>query len=114
MVASIVAIVIALIFFPGPEAEEDRVQAVRPRAVERKVPPEPVDEELLAARRPAYLRGIYVFVGLAVLTAIEFGIALAFEGSAVAFLFVVALAKAGVILQYYMHAGRLWGEEEVH
>jgi hypothetical protein len=113
MVASIVAIVIALVFFPGPDAEEDKVKAVRPRGVEKKVPPEPVDEELLAARRPAYLRGIYVFVGLAVLTAIEFGIALALEGSA-ALLFVVALAKAGVILQYYMHAGRLWGEEEVH
>jgi cytochrome c oxidase subunit 4 len=113
MVSSVVAIVLSLVFLPPIESAEEKVKAVRPRAVEREAPPEPVDEALVAARRPAYLRGIYVFIGLAVLTAAEFGISVALEGSAV-FLFVVALAKAGVILQYYMHVGRVWGEEEVH
>jgi heme/copper-type cytochrome/quinol oxidase subunit 4 len=58
----------------------------------------------------AYRLGIYVLVGLAILTAVEFGVALLFEGSA-ALLFVLALAKAGVILQYYMHLNNVWSEE---
>jgi hypothetical protein len=52
-------------------------------------------------------------VGLAVLTALEFAIAAALEGSTV-FLFVVALVKAGLIIQYYMHLNRAWSEEEAH
>ncbi len=63
---------------------------------------EPVDEEVLAGRKAAYRRGVYVFVGLAVLTAFEFVIAVVLSGSA-ALLFVLILAKAGLILQYYMH-----------
>ena len=35
------------------------------------------------------------------------------EGSVV-FLFVLALVKAGVIMQYYMHLDRVWSEEEAH
>jgi cytochrome c oxidase subunit 4 len=66
-----------------------------------------------AARSAAYRRGILVFVGLAILTAAEFGVALLAGGSPV-FLFVIALAKAGIIVQYYMHLGRLTGEEEAH
>ena len=52
-------------------------------------------------------------VGLAVLTALEFAVASLLEGSVV-FLFVLALVKAGVILQYYMHMDRVWSEEEAH
>lgn len=74
---------------------------------------EPVNEETLAARIAAYRQGIYVFIGLAVLTAIEFGIALALEGST-ALLFITALAKAGLVIQYYMHLNNVWSEEEVH
>jgi heme/copper-type cytochrome/quinol oxidase subunit 4 len=47
------------------------------------------------------------------LTALEFAVAGLLEGSAV-FLFVLALVKAGVILQYYMHLDRVWSEEEAH
>jgi hypothetical protein len=61
-------------------------------------------------RKAAYRRGFYVLVGLAVLTAVEFGVALLFEGSA-ALLFILALAKAGAIIQYYMHLDKVWGEE---
>jgi hypothetical protein len=68
------------------------------------------DEETLAARRAAYRRGVYVLVGLAALTAVEFGVALLFEGSG-ALLFVLALAKAGTIIQYYMHLDNVWSEE---
>ena len=69
-----------------------------------------MDEKTLAARKAAYRLGFYVLVGLAVLTAVEFGIAILFEGSA-ALLFVLALAKAGTIIQYYMHLNNVWGEE---
>jgi heme/copper-type cytochrome/quinol oxidase subunit 4 len=78
-----------------------------------KAPAKPMDPESVAARKAAYRSGIYVFLGLAVLTALEFGIALALEGSAV-FLFVVALVKAGLIIQYYMHLNQAWSEEEAH
>jgi hypothetical protein len=61
-------------------------------------------------RRAAYRRGFYVLVGLAVLTAVEFGVAVLFEGSA-ALLFVLILAKAGAIIQYYMHLDKVWSEE---
>jgi hypothetical protein len=52
-------------------------------------------------------------VGLAVLTVLEFLVASALGGSIV-FLFVLALAKAGLILQYYMHVNLLLSEEETH
>ncbi len=82
-----------------PEAEE--------------APAVPVDEQALAARKAAYRQGLYVLVGLAVLTALELAVASLLEGSVV-FLFVLALVKAGVILQYYMHLDRVWSEEEAH
>ncbi len=74
---------------------------------------EPVDEEVLAGRKAAYRRGLYVFIGLAVLTAIELLIAMALSGSAV-LLFVIILAKVGLILQYYMHVDQVWSEGEAH
>jgi heme/copper-type cytochrome/quinol oxidase subunit 4 len=74
----------------------------------------PVQPEESAEQRQkriaAYRLGIYVLVGLAILTAVEFGVAALFEGSA-ALLFVLALAKAGVILQYFMHLNNVWSEE---
>jgi cytochrome c oxidase subunit 4 len=79
---------------------------------ERAEPVEEVDEAVLTGRRAAYQRGLFVFVGLAVLTLIEFGIAI-WIGSVI-FLFLIALLKAGLILQYYMHLGKVWGGEEVH
>ena len=85
-------------------------------------PPKPADGEAQRAskpsprdraRRAAYRQGFLVLVGLAVLTALEFFVASALGGSIV-FLFVLALAKAGLILQYYMHVHLLWSEEETH
>lgn len=64
-------------------------------------------------RRAAYRQGFLVLVGLAVLTGLEFVIAGITNGSAV-FLFIIALLKAGIILQYYMHVRSLWTEEESH
>lgn len=79
----------------------------------KEEPAEPVDEQVLAARRAAYRQGIYVFVGLAVLTVLEFAVASFLEGS-IGLLFIAALAKAGIIIQYYMHLNQVWSEEESH
>jgi hypothetical protein len=78
----------------------------------KEVPVEEVDEAVLAGRRAAYGRGLIVFVGLAVLTLVEFGIAV-WTGSVI-FLFLIALVKAALILQYYMHLGLAFGGEEAH
>lgn len=83
----------------------------RPEA--KDAPAEPADEETLASRKAVYRQGLLVLVGLAVLTAVEYAVAVLLDG-ATAILFIVALAKAGVILQYYMHVNRLGGEEEAH
>ena len=74
---------------------------------------EAVDEQALAARKTAYRQGVMVLIGLAVLTVLEFVIAVILQGS-VSLLFIVVLAKAGLILQYYMHVNRVWSEEEAH
>lgn len=49
--------------------------------------------------------GYIVAVTLAILTAIEYGIAVSFENSLVA-LAILAFIKAGVIINYFMHVGR--------
>ncbi|MGD2205163.1 MAG: cytochrome C oxidase subunit IV family protein [Anaerolineae bacterium] len=81
--------------FPVPLAEE-------PEEKEKELAP--------VALLAAYRRGIFVGVGLAVLTAVEFAVAGLLGGSA-ALLFVLALAKAGLIIQYYMHLDSVWSEE---
>ena len=70
-------------------------------------------EKVLATRRSAYRRGVIVLIALAALTALEFLIASAAGGSVV-FLFLIALVKAGLIVQYYMHFHRVMGQEEAH
>ena len=102
VVAGVMAVGLTLVFsllspLPAkpPEAEE---------------PSEPEDEEVVASRKAAYRQGILVLIGLAVLTAAEFAVATLLDGS-VALLFILILAKAGVIIQYYMHLNRVWGEE---
>lgn len=61
-------------------------------------------------------RQIYIVFGvLVVLTIVEFIIAtanLALVGGV--FLLLLALAKAGLIVQFFMHIYRLWRDEESH
>jgi cytochrome c oxidase subunit IV len=80
---------------------------------EEAVPPDSQNEQTLAARKADYRQGAMVLVGLAVLTALEYVIAVILEGS-VSLLFILVLAKAGLILQYYMHVNRVWSDEEAH
>jgi cytochrome c oxidase subunit 4 len=118
MVAGVVAVGLALLFDKSA-SHSSEVAKVTPKGAAQaavgvtKAPVEPVDERTLAARKAAYRQGLYVLIGLAVLTALEFAVASLLEGSVV-FLFVLALVKAGVILQYYMHLDRVWSEEEAH
>lgn len=62
-------------------------------------------------RSMAYRQGIWVGLGLAVLTVIEFVISQVLPGGAV-FLILIALIKAAIIVQYFMHVYRLWRAEE--
>ncbi|HET9909494.1 MAG TPA: cytochrome c oxidase subunit 3 [Anaerolineales bacterium] len=55
-------------------------------------------------------QGVFIFVYLAVLTALEFFIAVTFN--AVALLLVVALVKAVLVVYYYMHVYKLNNENE--
>ncbi len=57
----------------------------------------------------AYRTGVIVLVGLAVLTLIEYFLAQA--GGLMVPLMLVAVFKAALILEYFMHFSHLWSEE---
>jgi cytochrome c oxidase subunit IV len=59
----------------------------------------------------AYRQGIYVFVALALLTALEYWVSQAVGGRPTP-LILIALVKAGLIVQYFMHIYRLWRAED--
>jgi hypothetical protein len=118
MAAGVIGVGLALLLGKSAELSAEAARPVKRQdapaaAAAREAPVEPVDEKVLAARKATYRQGFMVFVGLAVLTALEFWIASATGGS-VAFLFLIALAKAGLIVQTYMHLRNLWGEAEAH
>jgi len=56
----------------------------------------------------AYVRSGATFIALAILTIVEFIIAQNTDGSAV-FLFIIALIKAALIFEFFMHISNLWG-----
>lgn len=57
----------------------------------------------------AYRQVLIVFLALAVLTVIEYVISQVLPSAAL--LFIVALVKAGLIVNFFMHIYRLWREE---
>jgi hypothetical protein len=59
-----------------------------------------------------FTQGIVTLFALAVFTGVEYGVA-QMGGSSVA-LAVIALIKAGIIVQYFMHVGRIADSEEAH
>lgn len=66
-------------------------------------------------KKKAYRLGVNTLLILAVLTAVEYWVGVA-SGSAV-WLFILALLKAAIIVQNFMHIARLWqtpGREESH
>jgi cytochrome c oxidase subunit 4 len=79
-----------------------------PEAVRREEEPG-VSPELRARRSAAYRLGIMVFIGLAVLTIIEYTLGVTWASAVL--LLLIGLFKAGLIVQYFMHVSRLWSEE---
>ena len=61
-------------------------------------------------KKTALNQGVIIFIFLAVLTALEFFIAIAMD--AVPLLVIVALVKAGLVMYYYMHIYKLNAEDE--
>ena len=61
-------------------------------------------------KKVLYRPGLIVLIVLAVLTAVEYYIAL-LPNTATPALFIIALIKAWAILQYFMHVSSLWSEE---
>ena len=59
----------------------------------------------------AYRRGVMTLIALAVLTGVEFWVSAA---GSLALMVFLGLAKAGIILQYFMHLSSLWSEETDH
>lgn len=57
----------------------------------------------------AFRQGILVLVALGVLTGIEYLISQ--SSGSVVFMFLIAVGKAGLILNYFMHVANLWQEE---
>ena len=63
-----------------------------------------------AKKRKLYRRGVTMLIVLAVLTVVEYYVAfLPTMGTAA--LFIIAIIKAWVILQYFMHVYLLWTKE---
>ena len=56
----------------------------------------------------AYRRGVLTLAALALLTGVEFWVSAA---GSLALMAILGLAKAGIIVQYFMHLSRLWNEE---
>lgn len=61
-------------------------------------------------------RGLMVFVALAVLTIVEYVVAVGLESPAmlVILLTLAAIGKCWAIVTYFMHIGKLWHGEEAH
>ena len=60
----------------------------------------------------AYRQSVIVAIVLAVLTIIEYFVAVEFESAIL--LMLIALFKAVLVIRYYMHVQRLWQPEEEH
>lgn len=57
-------------------------------------------------------RGLAVLIVLVVLTALEYWVAAALQTGVMPYLAVIAVIKAGLIVQYFMHLSQLWSSEE--
>lgn len=62
-------------------------------------------------KQSSYRQILFVFLVLAALSIIEFAAAIYLDNPTVP-LFVIALIKAGLIVQFFMHIYRLWRPEE--
>ena len=63
-------------------------------------------------RQGALRRGVYIFLALAVFTAIEYILGLMVAPMAI--LWLIALIKAGLVVWFFMHLGRVFLSEGGH
>ena len=62
----------------------------------------------MSAIRDKLRKGLFVIAALAVLTAVEFAVALGLSGGRFAILSLIAVVKAWLILDYFMHVAKAW------
>ncbi len=74
----------------------------------------PPDPATVRKRRAAFRLGAAVIAGLALLTALEYAVAVSIHSSTLPYLVVIALIKAGLIVYYFMHIAQLWRGEGGH
>ncbi len=60
----------------------------------------------------AYRQSVIVAIVLAILTVIEYFVAIELHSAIL--LMLIALFKAVIVIRYYMHVQRLWQPEEEH
>jgi hypothetical protein len=76
-----------------------------------------LNEHKPGGKAAEYIRGILVLVVLGILTALEYWLGAGKHGALPVFsaptipLIMIALIKAGLIVNYYMHISRMWGAE---
>lgn len=68
-----------------------------------------LEKARLAARQRV---GTQVFLGLTVLTVVEYVVAIAMSTGTLAPLALIAICKAWLIARYFMHVAQLWRHEE--
>ena len=71
-------------------------------------------EQRSQGKAAAYRLGLLVGLGLAVLTVIEYLVAVRLESNLLTYLLLLALLKAWLIVQYFMHLSQLWHEKGGH
>lgn len=109
MVLAGLSALIGIVFLAGGLAFGLFIQREYPPEVLAKEEEPAIDRGLLARRSAAYRLGVMVLIGLAILTGVEYGIAITV--SSVVALVILGLFKAGLIVQYFMHVSSLWAEE---
>jgi len=73
-------------------------------------PQRPADPALRLKLGAGYRLGYWILAALAVLTGVEFWVALDLQS--VALLVLLGLFKAALIMEYFMHMSHVWSEEE--
>ena len=86
---------------------EIEAMAVEPeRASEEE---QPIERTRLSS---AFRLGLLVLIVLAVLTVIEYAVAVGLDDGNLPYLVIRAVLKAGIIVYYFMHVYQLWRQEE--
>jgi hypothetical protein len=63
-------------------------------------------------KSPPYFGGVLVLIVLAIFTGGEYILSTSADNPPLAPLAVIALVKAAIIVNYYMHISRMWSTEE--